>query len=58
MLYYDYPNTTGSVYYEPSCAASRTAAAGSFRINRTAGSAGSANNENGVSFGRIMEIRQ
>jgi len=58
ILYYDFPNTTGSVYYEPSCAASRGSASGSFRINRTAGSAGQANHENGVSFGRIMEIRQ
>lgn len=58
LLYYDFPNTTAARYYEPSCAASRGSAAGSFRINRTAGSTGTNNHENGVSFGRIWEIRQ
>ena len=58
MLYYDKPNTTSSVYYEPACSASRGGNSGSFRINRTAGSAGQTNHENGVSWGRIMEIRQ
>jgi hypothetical protein len=58
ILYFDYPNTTSSVYYDPCCAASRNTASGTFFINRTAGSAGQANHENGVSFGRIMEIRQ
>lgn len=58
ILYYDRPNTTSSVYYEPSCLASRTSNSGSFRINRTAGSSGQTNHENGVSFARIWEIRQ
>jgi hypothetical protein len=57
LLYYDRPNTTSSIYYEPHVAAADGPARTWF-FNRTVSSAGAGNQENGVSFGRIWEIKQ
>jgi hypothetical protein len=56
-LYYDFPNTTSSVFYDPS-AASTDGGTRTYFQNRTVNSAGQNNHENGVSWGRITEIRQ
>lgn len=57
ILYYDKPNTTSSVYYEPAFASSNSGTR-NFNMNHTTGSNGQQNHENGTSFGRIWEIRQ
>ena len=57
ILYYDFPNTTSAIYYEPSLA-STDGGTRTFNWNRTTGSSGQNNHENGTSFGRITEIRQ
>jgi len=57
IVYYDFPNTTASVFYEPAFA-STDGSTRTFNMNRVTGSAGTNNHENGVSFGRITEIRQ
>ena len=57
LLYYDKPNTTASVYYQPHVAAASPGTR-TFYLNRVVGSAGAGNHENGVSFGRIWEIKQ
>ena len=57
ILYYDFPNTTSGIFYEPSFA-STDGGTRTFNFNRITGSAGQNNHENGVSFGRITEIRQ
>jgi hypothetical protein len=57
IVYYDFPNTTSSVFYEPAFA-STDGGTRTFNMNRVTGSAGTNNHENGVSFGRITEIRQ
>jgi len=57
ILYYDFPNTTSAIFYEPSFA-STDGGTRTFNWNRTTGSAGQNNHENGTSFGRITEIRQ
>lgn len=57
FLYYDFPNTTAALFYEPAIGSSdgntRT-----FFQNRPISSGGQNNHENGVSFARITEIRQ
>ena len=57
VFYYDYPGTTSSVYYEPSFA-STDGGTRTYLLNRCTGSAGQNNHENGVTYGRITEIRQ
>lgn len=57
ILYYDKPNTTSAVYYEPAFASSNSGTR-NFNMNHTTGSNGQNNHENGTSFGRIWEIRQ
>ena len=57
ILYYDFPNTTSAIYYEPSFASTDDGTR-TFNFNRTTGSGGQNNHENGTSFGRITEIRQ
>jgi len=57
FLYYDFPNTTSSVFYDPTTASTDGNTRTYFQ-NRPIGSAGQNNHENGVSWGRITEIRQ
>jgi hypothetical protein len=57
FLYYDFPGTTSAIYYDPACGAASGGARTYFQ-NRPVGSAGQNNHENGVSWGRITEIRQ
>lgn len=57
ILYYDKPNTTSSVYYEPFVAAANNGTR-NFNVNHTVASNGQGNYENGTSFGRIWEIKQ
>jgi hypothetical protein len=57
ILYYDFPGTTAALWYEPSFA-STDGGTRTFLFNRTTGSGGQNNHENGTSFGRITEIRQ
>lgn len=57
LFYYDFPGTTGAIYYEPSFA-STDGGTRTMNINRCTGSAGQNNHENGVSYGRVTEIRQ
>jgi hypothetical protein len=57
ILFYDFPNTTAATFYEPA-ANSSDGGTRTYFINRTVSSAGAANNENGVTFGRITEIKQ
>jgi hypothetical protein len=57
FMYYDRPGSTAAVYYEPHVAAADGPARTWF-FNRTVASAGGGNQENGVSFGRIWEIKQ
>lgn len=57
LTYYDVPGNTNPRYYEPRYG-SNDGGTRTFFINRTVGSAGQVNHENGVSFGRITEIRQ
>lgn len=57
MFYYDFPGTTSAIYYEPSFA-STDGGTRTMNINRVTGSAGQNNHENGVSYGRVTEIRQ
>jgi hypothetical protein len=57
LTYYDVPGNTNARFYEP-VFGSNDGGTRTFFINRTVGSAGQNNHENGVSFGRITEIRQ
>jgi hypothetical protein len=57
FLYYDFPGTTSAIYYDPA-AGSNDGGTRTFAQNRTVNSAGQNNHENGVSWGRITEIRQ
>ncbi len=57
FLFYDFPNTTSSVFYDP-LSASSDGGTRTFFQNRPISSAGQNNHENGVSWGRITEIRQ
>jgi hypothetical protein len=56
-LYYDVPGSTAAVFYDP-CFASTDGGTRTYCQNRPLGSGGQNNHENGVSFGRITEIRQ
>jgi hypothetical protein len=57
ILFYDFPGTTSSIFYDPSIA-STDGGTRTYYQNRPIGSAGQNNHENGVSWGRITEIRQ
>jgi hypothetical protein len=57
VFWYDYPGSTSTVYYEPAFA-SEDGGTRTFNVNRVTGSAGQNNHENGVSWGRITEIKQ
>ena len=57
FLYYDFPGTTSAVFYDPA-AGSNDGGSRTYFQNRTVNSAGQNNHENGVSWGRITEIRQ
>lgn len=57
FLYYDFPNTTSNVFYDPATGSS-DGGTRTFVQNRPLGSGGQNNHENGVSWGRITEIRQ
>ncbi len=57
FLYYDFPNTTSSVFYDPAIG-SNDGNTRTYYQNRPIGSGGQNNHENGVSWGRITEIRQ
>ncbi len=57
FLYYDFPGTTSTVFYDPSTASTDGNTRTYFQ-NRPIGSGGQNNHENGVSWGRITEIRQ
>lgn len=57
FMYYDFPNTTSAIYYEPTCSG-EDGGTRTFYLNRPVAGAGQATWENGVSFGRITEIRQ
>lgn len=56
-MYYDVPGSTATVFYDP-VVASTDGGTRTFLQNRPVGSGGQNNHENGVSFGRITEIRQ
>lgn len=56
-LYYDFPGTTSTVFYDP-LTGSNDGNTRTYYQNRPIGSAGQNNHENGVSWGRITEIRQ
>ncbi len=57
VFFYDFPATTSTIFYDP-CLASTDGGTRTFNMNRVTGSTGTNNHENGVSFGRITEIRQ
>lgn len=57
LTYYDVPGSTATRYYDPRFG-SNDGGSRTFYINRTVGSGGQVNHENGVSFGRITEIKQ
>lgn len=57
VTYYDRPGNTSAHFYEP-VYGSTDGGTRTFYFNRTVGSAGTTNQENGVSFGRITEIKQ
>lgn len=57
IFYYDFPGTTSAIFYDLALA-STDGGTRTFNLNRVTGSAGTNNHENGVSFGRITEIRQ
>jgi hypothetical protein len=57
FLYYDFPGTTSSTFYDPSTASTDGNTRTYFQ-NRPISSGGQNNHENGVSWGRITEIRQ
>jgi hypothetical protein len=57
LTYYDVPGNTSARFYEP-VYGSNDGGTRTFFINRIVGSSGQVNHENGVSFGRITEIRQ
>jgi hypothetical protein len=57
LTYYDVPGNTSARFYEP-VYGSNDGGTRTFFINRIVSSAGQVNHENGVSFGRITEIRQ
>lgn len=57
LTYYDVPGNTNARFYEP-VYGSNDGGTRTFFINRCVGSGGQTNFENGVSFGRITEIRQ
>ena len=57
LTYYMVPGSTAPIYFEPRYG-STDGGTRTFFINRTVGSAGMVNHENGISTGRITEIRQ
>lgn len=57
LTYYDVPGSTATRTYDP-VFGSNDGGTRTFFINRTVNSGGQVNHENGVSFGRITEIRQ
>ncbi len=57
ITYYDRPGNTSTHFYDPVYGSS-DGGTRTFFINRTVGSGGQNNHENGVSFGRITEIKQ
>ena len=57
LTYYDVPGDTNARFYEP-VFGSNDGGTRTFFLNRIVGSTGQVNHENGVSFGRITEIRQ
>jgi hypothetical protein len=57
LTYYDVPGSTATRYYDPRFG-SNDGGSRTYYINRTVGSNGQTNYENGVSFGRITEIKQ
>jgi hypothetical protein len=57
FLYYDVPGSTATVYYDP-VVASTDGGTRTYFQNRPIGSGGQNNHENGISIGRITEIRQ
>jgi hypothetical protein len=57
LTYYDVPGNTSARFYEP-VYGSNDGGTRTFFINRIVGSGGQNDHENGVSFGRITEIRQ
>lgn len=57
LTYYDIPGNTNARFYEP-VYGSNDGGTRTFHVNRTVSSFGTTNQENGVTFGRITEIRQ
>lgn len=57
LMYFDRPNTTSATFYEPHVAAASPGTR-NFNVNHTVDSTGAGNQENGVCFGRIWEIKQ
>ena len=57
FLWYDFPGTTSTIFYDP-LTGSNDGNTRTYFQNRPIGSAGQNNHENGVSWGRITEIRQ
>ncbi len=57
LTYYDVPGSTAARYYEPRFG-SNDGGTRTYFLNRTVGSTGQVNHENGVSWGRVTEIRQ
>jgi hypothetical protein len=57
LTYYDVPGNTSARFYEP-VYGSNDGGTRTFHLNRTVSSFGTTNQENGVTFGRITEIRQ
>jgi len=57
FLFYDFPGTTSSVFYDPQVG-SNDGNTRTYFQNRPISSGGQNNHENGVSWGRITEIRQ
>jgi len=57
VTYYDFPGNTSTHYYDPVYGSS-DGGTRTFWINSTVGSRGQNNHENGVSMGRITEIKQ
>jgi hypothetical protein len=57
LTYYMVPGNTNAIYFDP-VFGSTDGGTRTFYLNRTVGSAGMVNHENGISTGRITEIRQ
>jgi hypothetical protein len=57
LTYYMVPGNTNAIYFEP-VYGSNDGGTRTFFINRTVSSGGTTNQENGISTGRITEIRQ